>query len=1839
MSRNALFILLFAFVVIGCSKPKLNWVAKENDRYKEYIAAYSGEWLERDEFFEIEFTKPVVGPEWVDKELKEEVCHISPSLKGTYHWKSQSRLVFKPKLENVSTGQEYILSLDLKRYFKDIPAEIQFAGFKFRIAPLSMVVKCGMPRPMAASSNNMQIEISVSLNEKVEIGDLEKLFRFEGPVSEGITTQWNEDEMQEGLYKVFVSNITRMPSPSELIVHWTALNHKAEEHQNVERIKIPAQGSFEVLGMNVLRPGNGVCRFYFSDYLDPQQNLDGLIKVDTVNAIPDLIKDVDFVDVDISSPTFPKEGNLSVMRLIRSSEGKELSDDSQWHYVLEEAKPQVRFVGNGSILPYNENVVMSFEAINLNYIDIEIFKIFTNNVLYDLHFNFSQNSDQYNLIRLGRVIKQQTVQLAELSPGSNKNNWKRYGLDLSKIVKAEAGAMYQLRISFKPSYTDYYCQKGMPQIPEDFYSINQDEQGVTSHWREYAYYDYEAGYDYGSADDPCSLSYYYSDHFASRTFYASNLALSVKLPLEEGYSYAMAYDLQSGEPVSGAKITFYDRQLQVVYEGSTDVDGMLRTSSVSNINYAVGVHNGHFAYLKLEPGKSISQSEFETEGIKKSKGMKLSVYTERGVWRPGDTISLNVIAYNEKPLPEIFPMTLTVTNPRGKIIFKKSINQHLLGLFAFEIPVASNDLTGSYIAKIQAGNYELNKTLWIETVKPNNIRCEWNMGDQLMLKDLSKNISLQASWLHGSKAANLQALIKWKYKRVAPVFEKYREYQFLNPEKAMAQGETELYNGNLDGQGKWQSNNWFSNDENTCGDINGQLVSLITESSGELNTDYFPLKVKMFEEYVGIQIPDGPYGERSLEAGKEQKIKVVVVDQNGQAVQNRKLEAEVFEVNYEWWYEVRSGFESTYQNSSAKKKILKQQVTTNSNGIAFVNLTLEGYNRYFIKVTNSVNHYETGDYFYTGWADGENDRNFVNILSFKPDKPSYLPGETAKLLLPGAPTGQFILHVIRDNSIVFTDKFAAKNGQTEYFLKISKDMAPNVYVDISFVQGLKNKANDLPQRLYGVIPIIVEDLERRLVPEITMKEVIRPDEAFDIKIKEAHGKEMAYQLYLVDEGLLNLTRFKTPQPYNDLMAKEALSLMTWDNFDAVLGNQDVDLEGIISIGGDAALNTKDLDKVKRFKPVVMKSGPHLLKRGETKLHNLKIGNYTGALRVMVIANNLQCGGSSEKFVEVKKELMAQLALPRTLTHKDELEVPVTVFVMDSKIKSIDLSVECTGALKTIRGQLNNQRINKLGDHTFFVPIKATGDIGTSKVTAKVSGAGFHATSELEIVVTNPNPITQKVSSTWVNPGETSNPGLKPYGLSGTRQLVLEVSRLRNVSIAQWAEKLIHYPHGCLEQTISSLFPQCLLGKLISLTQTQQQTVLYHLDAGFQKLRRFQQPSGGFSYWPGTSDVTEWNTTYAGHFMITAKNTGFNIPQDMLEQWYKYQKSSVQNITTEVLKKDAWRQREFAYKLYAMAYYGKPSTSAMNILYQFKEMDLTARALLAAAYCISGKCDIGKKLMPEDNYMVKPYREYSETFGSDYRDEAILVMALATIGHRATAVSILDKLLARMNTSSIYTTQEMSFVLQAIYSIYGEKTNSKIKVELNIGKTKEVVELQGNLFQKKLNADADFGLSIKNLSEAGLSIHYVQAGIEDLTQQQSDQKGLRMTSKWVPSDSKSKKPKPGDKMELWVEIELTNYMERMGNLALTVNFPSTFEVINERLSDLYTLADDIEYQDIRDNQVKTYFALNARKPLRLRFPVHVGFSGNFATPSIICEAMYDPAVYARINTPMVEVRRD
>lgn len=1833
-------LAVFVFLLLcGCNAPKVTWVAQNKDLYKDFITAYSSGWIERGESFAVEFTQPVVKPQEVGKQWKGSNVKMMPNLVGVFRWTSATRLAFEPELTNVNPETEYSLVLDLKPFFDKIPDEIRMAGFKFRVAPVSMHVNCGLPEPVQENSSLMNLMIRIKVNEVLDFADLEKLIRWEGPGTTHAVPEWSEDEVEDGGYNLLIRNIQRLESKSEVVIRWKSPGYNAKSQEQMVRIAIPAKDSFEVTGVSVVNPGSGIVRIFFSEILDNEQNIQGLIKIDTLNAFPNLTKDQHFIDVDLNNTSFPLVGNLTVMQMIKSRNGKQLGADSQWAYALEEKKPEVRFIGKGSILPYTDQIIMPFEAINLNYVDVEVFKIFTNNVLYDLHFNFSQNSDHYNLVRLGRVIKQQTIQLSSLNPGSNRTEWKRYGLDLSKIIKTEAGAMYELRISFKPSYTEYHCANGLPNVPDDFYTDETGDPAIQSFWRDYAYYDYNEGYDYGSADNPCSLSYYYSDHFGSRTFYASNIAMTVKSALSASQCYAFVYNLQTGEAVANAKVSLYDAQLQSIYEGSTDGSGMIKANVSREVHYAVAKSNNQYAYLELEPGRSISQSEFAVDGVTKHEGMKFSCYTERGVWRPGDTISFNAIAFHDKKLPDQLPIQITVTNPRGKIIYQKQANNHLLGLYNFEIPIAQDDPTGSYVASLKTGNYEIHKTLMVETVKPNNIRVDWNIGEKVLLGDISKNIQLQAKWLHGSEASLLQAQIKWKFRRVAPEFEKYSTYQFMNPERANGEGEIELFNGKLDEHGRWKAEGIEPDMGAPCGDMNAQLVSLITETSGELNTDYYPVKVRMFDEYLGIKIPEGPYGERSIESGKEQQIKMVVLDPKGQPIANRSIEAELFEVNYEWWYEMRSGSSSEFQFANSKRKLQTTKLTTDRQGIATLNLKLDGYKRYFLKATNLENSYESGDYFYTGWSDGENSKNFVNILSFKSDKQKYQVGEKAQIILPGANSGQYVVHVIRGNEILRSESLLAKPGQTIYELNLDQSMAPNVYIDISYIQGIKDKTNDLPQRLYGVIPVLVEDTEKKLLPVLEAKDVVRPEESFEVTVKEQHGKEMAYQLFLVDEGLLNLTRFKTPQPYDDLMAKEALALLTWDNFDAVIGNLDAALEGVYSIGGDMALNKKDLSKVQRFKPVVLKSGPMHLKAGEKKVHRFTVNNYIGSLRAMVVANNFGRAGSGEKSLTVRKELMVHLAMPRTLTYKDELEIPVTVFVKESSIKSVQLTAECTGALSLMQSGKKDLKIEKPGDYTFFFPVKSHGTIGASTIKINAVSGSFKASHSVDIVVTNPNPLTHKATSAWIEPGKSFSPNLSDFGMAGTRKASLDISGLRNFSINQIADRLIRYPHGCLEQTTSALFPQALLDNFTKLTDQQKNDINDHIAKGVDKLRRFQLPSGGMAYWPGAADVSDWNTSYAGHFLLVAKNHGHNIPSGMLEQWYNYQKFTSQKLSAEVLKSSPWMQRIMAYKLYTMALYGKPNASSMNVMYQYKDLDLTARAFLAAAYCINGKCDIGKKLLPAENPPIKEYREYDESFGSTIRDEAILVIALSSLGYQEEAASKLNALLSKEVRLTYLNTQEMSFLLLAVDKLFGGKMQNPLKVELKSAKGTETISFESGFSHKDLDPVKLKGLSITNQSDKGVTVTFLQSGIEELTAQQNDQKGIQMSFHWVYPDGRGKFPKPGDKMEAIVNVRLTNYAQRMDNLALTINFPSTFELINERLGEWSTETNAIDYQDIRDNQVKTYFSLTGSKPLQLKFPVHVSYPGKYASPLIVCESMYDPSIYAKISTPSVEVRRE
>lgn len=623
---------------------------------------------------------------------------------------------------------------------------------------------------------------------------------------------------------------------------------------------------------------------------------------------------------------------------------------------------------------------------------------------------------------------------------------------------------------------------------------------------------------------------------------------------------------------------------------------------------------------------------------------------------------------------------------------------------------------------------------------------------------------------------------------------------------------------------------------------------------------------------------------------------------------------------------------------------------------------------------------------------------------------------------------------------------------------------------------------------------------------------------------------------------------------------------------------------------------------------------------------------------MVVANTTSAAGSSEKQVPVRKELMAQLALPASLSYLDELDVPVTVFLTEENVSNVNLSIRCEGPLAVEGSSQQKIAFNRPGEQVAHFKVRATGKLGAARIYVEAKASTFRATHELSVSVVNPNPVSRRLTGLWVEAGKSSDQTIEPYGMPGTQNLTMEVSTLQGFPVRMLADKLIGYPHGCLEQTISSLFPQCLLGSLVELSSPQRSDIGSNIRAGMEKLRRFQLSDGSFAYWPGRSETTDWNTSYAGHFMIAAKKAGFTVPADMLENWYHYQKRAALKVSVDELKGNPVRLKTHAYRLFTLALYGQPAYAPMNVLHQSAIKGQIAEALLAGAYWISGKGDVARAIFKKLDQNVQNYRENDGSFGSGFRDEALMAQMLALTSHKIEALRLLNKLL-KMDKAGVYlNTQEMSFLFQAVAALYGGSLDQPIRFSYTFNGQAKSVETFSTVYPVLLDAEQARSIRFENKSGIPLAVNFIQSGVEPLSESVNEQKGIKMDMWFENGGKRMSVYKPGDEIEAVVEISLAGITGKVENVALNLQFPNAFEAINTRIGGIENLPEGVDYQDYRDNQVKSYFSLIPSRVLRMRFPVQVVFSGKFSSPLSTCEAMYDPAVYARISPPKIEIQR-
>ena len=1869
-----LFLILLT-VIAGFSSCKSN--QKDiipSAEYAPYVNAYTGGVISQNSTIRIELTQdqPMVD---LNQELKDNPFSFSPSLKGKTYWVSNNTIEFVPEEGALKPGAFYEGTFHLGD-FVDVDKKLEEFNFSFRVQERNFSIHTDPITVTATQPDQVTVTGEIRFSDVVKKEEVEKMLTAGSEKNKSYPIEITQTD-HPTRYAFSISQITREAEDYQLEI--TAKGNPAgiDRTQN-ESILIPAKNCFRFLSaVRIDQPENGI-EIIFSDPVSNTQDLKGLIDVPEVSSSIFQIKENKvFVYFEAGKQN---KLTLNIHEGIRNSQDKPLGTSHSISFSELNLKPQVEMATSAAILPDSKSLIIPFRAVNLYAVDLSVIRIFENNVLMFMQNNSLSSANE--LRRSGRLVYKKTLWLAKDS-SKDVHRWEDYSIDLAGLIHQEPGAIYRVILSFRQEYSAYPCggseNKEMQFVDNKSSdnltkvsgeTLSEDDEAVWDTPETYYYYNGSVPMDWSQyrwteRDNPCHPSYYMnSDRIAACNIFASNLGMIVKRNSLNKLWIAVNNILDT-KPVAKAQVTIYNFQLQPIGKGETNGEGLVEITPKGVPFIAVAEADKQKAYVRVVDGEEQSVSRFDVGGKDIQKGLKGFVYGERGVWRPGDTLHISfMLEDREKRIPDKHPVALEIYNPRGQFYTKMISTQGTNGFYTFAVPTQADDPTGLWNAYVKVGGTAFHKGLRIETIKPNRLKITLALPTILQASSKDVYAPLTSSWLTGATASRLKAKVEMSLSKVNTQFKNYGQYLFNNPATDFTTVRADVFNGVLDAEGRAGVNIQLPVAMGAPGMLNATLTTRVFEPGGDASIYSQTVPFSPFTSYVGINLnqPKGKY----IETDKDHVFDIVTVNDQGQPVNRSNLEYKIYRISWSWWWENGEESFGTYINNSSITPVASGNLQTTGGKASFkFRINYPDWGRYLVYVKDRESGHATGGTVYIDWPDwrgrsNKTDPSGIKMLAFSLDKDSYEIGETATAIIPAAAGGRALVS-LENGSTVLQQQWleVSDQGDTKLTFKITPEMAPNVYLHISLLQPHAQTVNDLPIRMYGIAPVFVTNRQTILQPQIKMPEVLRPETDFNVTVSEKSGKPMTYTLAIVDDGLLDLTNFKTPDPWNEFYAREALGIRTWDMYDDVLGASGGRYSSLFSTGGDASLKPADA-KANRFKPVVKFIGPFYLAKGKQQTHTLKLPMYVGSVRAMVVAGQDGAYGNAEKTAFVRTPLMLLSTLPRVLSTQEEITVPVNVFAMENQVKNVTVSLEASGAGVQITG--NRQQsltFDQPGDQLAYFTLKTGSKTGKATIHLTASGNGQQTKETIEIEVRNPNPVVTLRNSQWI---EASQEAELSYTLAGSssanNQVQLEVSRIPSVDISRRFDFLYNYQHHCTEQLTSKALPLLFVSQFKAVDEQEAEKIKTNVQEAIRQIYARQLPNGGFVYWPGNAVADEWITSYTGMFLTLAQEKGYAVHPNVLNKWKRFQRAAAQNwrMPQEASNWQIWQSElQQAFRLYTLALAGAPEYGAMNRMKEQPGLSIQAKWRLAAAYALTGKMKPAGELVYNAETTVIPYSSINLIYGSSDRDEAMILETLILMKRDRDALQQAKKVSQNLAQENWFNTQSTAFALMAMGRL-AEQLSGTLDFTWNWnGKQQPAVKSAKAVFEKEIATSPKSGtVSVKNQGKGALSVDLITRTqlLNDTLPAIAD--NIRLDVKYTDmagSPISVEDIRQGTDFMSAVTLSNISGTSDYSNLALTHIIPSGWEIYNERMivpeasssnsneaNTPESSADKYTYKDIRDDRVLTYFDLRRGESKTFTVRLQATYAGNFILPAIQCEAMYDAVVQARTKAGRTTVSR-
>ena len=1746
--------------------------------------------------FEFTFNKNIVSDTALNNWIDEPIFNFDPVIDGKYYWKYPNVLAFSPT-SYLNPATEYTAKL-LDASFQT-QEEIKKHEFIFH-TPWLKLERAENYWDTRNGNGNAELHGIVHFNYEVDVEMLKNKMSvlFDGKkqklefISSGQSKSISYVMPSVGLEDKDREGLIEIDKSLSPAVGGSAFSENQE-------MGISVDSPFKLVITDILANHDGV---HGNISIATSQNVNTSDIKSYIEVTPSITYEVVSGNnsFSIRSTAFDinNKYTIHIKSGLKGLLGGVLKMDEQRDILFGELEPSIKFHDRKNLYlsaQGNRNIEMSI--INVNEIKMEIFKVYENNLLDYLrgggyypstYYDERYRGDQTHIGQKGDLVYDETIKTTALPI---KGNRRLLNFKFKDKIKNYDG-LYLLKIS-----------------------------STENRWLN-----------------------------ASKMVALSDLGLIVKQGKESVSVFVNS--IKTAKAISGVELTVIGKNNQKVTSQKTDANGVAVIPLSEKEIYGftpeliTARYKEDYNFIKYSRTQ-IDQSRFDIGGMRwNESGWMAYIYQERDLYRPSEKAHLSAIVRDFKwNTPEPVPVIIKVYSPDGKEYktIKKTLDKE--GALESSIDFPVDALTGTYSLNLLTSNEVHLQSAYIKVeefvpdrikVKTNLNKEEYQPGDSIQLDVIAEN-------MFGPPASNRNYEVQMNLSRSYFSSPDYPDYNF-----SLSNHNTgfdyKLEKGKTDNEGKGSAVFEIPEIYDNMGKLHASLNTTVFDETGRPVNRVNQSTVFTQDVFFGIKT-----GSYYRKVNHENSVFIVGVDKEGKLKKGSKAEVQLIRHEYRTVLS-KSGRYFRYRSQHEEKILDTKEIVINSSQSEY-KFTPEISGRYEVRVSipgSSI--YCSRSFYCYGYGRTTNNSFRVNNegkIDIITDKDQYYIGEKAKILMKTPFSGKVLVTVESGDVIKHfyqeTDKKALS-----FDLELNQSHLPNVYITATLFRA--HEESELPLTVaHGFVPIKVDDKKRDIPLSISAVEKSRSKTKQKIEVTGAPNSQVT--VAVVDEGILQISGFQTPNPYKYFYQKRALEVSSY-NIYPFLFPEVTFSNG--KPGGGAGIMKKRVNPMtnKRFELVSFWSGIIKTDENGKAEFEIDIPQFSGELRIMAVDYRGNKFGSAEKSMKVADPIVISPGIPRFLSPRDTVDAIFTVTNTTDQNSQLQGTLTLDGPLKLVGETNQNLSIAPNSEQRLKFRIACDPEIGTGSISLKVDALGESFSNKTNISIRPASPLQKRSGSGVVSANKNEDINLETVNFmkqSASRKLILGTSPM--IEFRKDLDYLVRYPHGCLEQTVSKAFPQVYLDDILKETMGsdyKESQARRNVQAAIEKLKTMQLYHGGFTYWPGMGNENWWASAYAIHFLVEAKKAGFQVDDQFLNPALDYLNTRLKSKE----KVDYWYNdnlnrriapKSVAYSLYVLAMAGQPNKSSMNY-YKAHRQDLAldSHYLLAAAYRIIGDERSYTEILPGTFVGEIANSVFGGSFHSYVRDEAISLNALLEADPENQQIPNMARHIAEQLKNRRYlNTQERSFSLLALGKISKSVANTNIQGEV-ICDGKTVANFEGKtmtLNDKDLKSDF---VKIKTSGNGNLYYFWETEGIDKKGEYREIDNFLAVRKSFYDRDGNrinKNELKQNDLVVVRISIRAlqNNWVD---NVAITDILPAGLEIENPRLKDVPGVnwiqdRSYPDYMDIRDDRI-SYFTSVSGQNRNFYYMARAVSPGIFQMGPVGADAMYNGEYHSYSGGGMLQI---